>query len=607
MTSTDAEKSADNRLKAPSSVPIWVYASVVLTALLSLYSLSLRYRVEAKNKMVGITTDWDTIQSLAAGSGISPQEATKRLKVAGLRGIVIGETSYGEVLLDAITQPGPRHEMQDRFTRGFRLRFPNARPDSAPPALVRSVSIGLDQTGLAVAKKEGLFIVARLSNPMGVGESYVRGMVDWIHEDGATFFLPQGEQVLGRRLSIGALQEQLKVKNIGYCSPEFAKIGGDQNMVEDAVKGLTLIRLHSAQSQELDKLTTGGAIERYTKAVSERNQRMILVRPLSMSAPDPIGSFGELIMGISKEIAKENYELGPPHGFSESGASRPIFILIALAMGPALFWLASQFITSKTLRIAGAAALLLLALACVKDQGRQIAALTAATLFPVLAFVMLDVWTKSKRNVFLLFLGVSAVSLVGGLVVGGLLNGLAFFVRADVFSGVKLAHFLPMGLIGLYFFARFVSAKDSMRSPVVWGQTILALLLMVAFGFMASRTGNDNPAGVSGVELAFRSLLEQFLVVRPRTKEFLIGHPLMVVALGLLVRHKTLGQNKGGWIALLLMVGAIGQTSMVNTMCHLHTPLTVSLTRIGVGWMMGGIIGAILWVAVRRLPARAVN
>ncbi len=607
MTSTDAEKPADNHFSGPATVPIWVYASVVLTALLSLYSLSLRYRVEAKNKMVGITTDWDTVQALASGAGISVDQAVSRLKAAGLRGLVIGESTYGEALLDRISSGRLDPAVAARFDRGFKLRFSSSKPATTAPALVRSVSLGLDQGGVKIARDHGLFIVARLSNPLGATDGYVRGMVDWIDEDGATFFLPQGEQVLGRRLALTALQEHLKVRNIGYCTPEFAKIGGDQNMVEDAVNGLTLIRLHSAQSQELDKLTTGGAIERYTKAVSERNQRMILVRPLSMAAPDPVGSFGELVMGISKEIAKESYELGPPHGFSESGASRPIFILIALAMGPALFWLASQFITNKTLRIAGAAALVLLALACVKDQGRQIAALTAATLFPVLAFVMLDVWTKSKRNVFLLFLGVSAVSLVGGLVVGGLLNGLAFFIRADVFSGVKLAHFLPMGLIGLYFFARLVSAKDSMRSPVIWGQTILALLLMVAFGFMASRTGNDNPAGVSGVELAFRSLLEQFLVVRPRTKEFLIGHPLMVVALGMLVRHKTLGQNKGGWIALLLMVGAIGQTSMVNTMCHLHTPLTVSLTRIWVGWMMGGIIGAILWVAVRRMPARAVN
>lgn len=605
MTSTEADNLSDDRLKAPGTVPIWVYISIAATALLSLYSLSRRFSVESQNKMVGIAVDWDTIQNVAAGAGIEPEVAAERLKVAGLRGIVVGETTYGETILDAATRPGATANPR-RFDRGLSLRFPNQNPANVPTALLRSMSIGLDETGLKVAKDKGLFVVARLSNPMGVGESYVRGMVDWIAEDGATFFLPQGEQVLGRRDALGATQDQLKQRNIAYCTPEFAKIGGDQNMVESAKDGLALIRLHSAQSQELDKLTLGGAIERYSKAVSERNQRMILIRPLSMASADPIGSLGDLIMRISKEIGKEGYRLGPPHAYGDSEVPKPLFVLIALAMTPALFWVCSQFVHKSIYRTLGLAALVLLALACWKDQGRQIAALLAATLFPFLAYVLLDAWTQSKRNVALLFLGVSAVSLVGGLVVGGLLNGLPFFIRADVFSGVKLAHFLPMGLIGVYFFARFVPAKESLRSPVAWSQIILGIVLLGLFGFMASRTGNDNPAGVSGVELAFRSLLEQIMVVRPRTKEFLIGHPAMVIALAMLVRHKSMGQNKGGWIALLLMLGAIGQTSMVNTMCHLHTPLVVSLTRIGVGWIMGGIIGAILWVVVRRLPARAV-
>ena len=65
----------------------------------------------------------------------------------------------------------------------------------------------------------------------------------------------------------------------------------------------------------------------------------------------------------------------------------------------------------------------------------------------------------------------------------------------------------------------------------IWSQAGLAILILALFAFMISRTGNDNPAGVSSVELAFRSLLEKILIVRPRTKEFLIGHPAMIVAI----------------------------------------------------------------------------
>jgi hypothetical protein len=175
-------------------------------------------------------------------------------------------------------------------------------------------------------------------------------------------------------------------------------------------------------------------------------------------------------------------------------------------------------------------------------------------------------------------------------------------VRADVFSGVKVAHFLPIGLIGAFFFWKLTPAKELMKNPILWSQVVLSALVLFGFAFMASRTGNDSPTGVSGPELAFRSLLEQFLIVRPRTKELLLGHPAMIVAIGMLIRSQTVEKLRG-WTVLALMLGAIGQTSVVNTMCHLHTPLTVSLTRIGVGLVLGGIIGLMVWGAVNRFSA----
>ncbi|MEQ1934520.1 MAG: DUF5693 family protein, partial [Fimbriimonadaceae bacterium] len=387
---------------------------------------------------------------------------------------------------------------------------------------------------------------------------------------------------------------------MNYCAPEFAKIGGDQNMVD--MNPGNVIRLHSAQTQELDKLTQSAAVERYVKALSERNQRMLLVRPISFASANPVESFASFIAEIKKGAQAEGYSLGTPHPFTDSGVSRLVFILIAVCMAPALFWLGSQFIASRNGQILGGLALGLLAVACLKDQGRQIAALVAATLFPLIAFSILDRIRDQLRNILLLFLIVSAISLTGGLAVAGLLNGLPFFVRADVFSGVKLAHFLPIGLIGGYYFWKLTPAKDLMKNPILWSQALLSLFIMVGFAFMASRTGNDGPTGVSGPELAFRSLLEQFLVVRPRTKELLLGHPAMIIAIGMLIRSQKVEKLRG-WAVLMLMLGAIGQTSVVNTMCHLHTPLTVSLTRIGVGLVLGGIIGLIVWGAVNRFSA----
>ncbi len=139
---------------------------------------------------------------------------------------------------------------------------------------------------------------------------------------------------------------------------------------------------------------------------------------------------------------------------------------------------------------------------------------------------------------------------------------------------------------------------------MVWGKALLGLLVVLGLVFMIERTGNDNPAAVSDTELKLRAFLDAILFVRPRTKEFLIGHPALIVGIGMLIKMRKGDprfQDLAGWITLCLMLGAIGQTSIVNTMCHIHTPLTISLARIGVGLVAGGIIGGVAWWLVVRL------
>ncbi len=50
-----------------------------------------------------------------------------------------------------------------------------------------------------------------------------------------------------------------------------------------------------------------------------------------------------------------------------------------------------------------------------------------------------------------------------------------------------------------------------------------------------------------------------------------------------------------------MTIGAVGQTDIVNTLCHFHTPVALSLERVLVGLVAGGILGAVLWAAVSML------
>ena len=94
---------------------------------------------------------------------------------------------------------------------------------------------------------------------------------------------------------------------------------------------------------------------------------------------------------------------------------------------------------------------------------------------------------------------------------------------------------------------------------------------------------------VPGIELKMRAALEQIFYARPRTKEFMIGHPAFLLALCAAVRRWRT------WIIFaLVLVATIGQGSMVETFAHMRTPIEMSLVRGIGGIFLGGAIGAVL-------------
>jgi hypothetical protein len=117
---------------------------------------------------------------------------------------------------------------------------------------------------------------------------------------------------------------------------------------------------------------------------------------------------------------------------------------------------------------------------------------------------------------------------------------------------------------------------------------------MTGLVFALTRSGNAPVLGPSGLEIKMRSVLETVLAVRPRTKEFLLGHPALMLGAALALR------GRRTWLPLVAVVAALGQASLVNTFCHFHTPLLVSIIRTANGVWLGAILGLVV-IAVWRL------
>jgi hypothetical protein len=596
--------------------PVWFYVSVLVTIILSSISVAMRHRAEMLNRAVTIAVEIDTVQSLASAQGLTLSQALENLKGKGLGAVVLSEETIAQLISEGKAElvKGELRALdpqtQARIDRGLANRFEKqTQLDGAtlPAWLQRSTAVGLNPREAERANGAGLMIIARHSNVAGASEEYIRTTLAWSKENGAKIFLPQGEQVLGRRDALKTTVDTLKELGIYYATPEFARIGGDANVV--AMAPDNVVRLHSAQTAELDKLSMSDAVERYSKAARERNMRVLLVRPASLASAEPIGALGEFIEKIKEDVEGQGgpmgLQIGSAHPLSDSNVPKLLIFLIALSVVPVAYFIGISFTSNSTLRLLGLALFLALAASSyVSVKGTQLTAFLAAVVFPTAAMLTLD--GRKLRHPALEFLIISLISLAGGLAVAGMLNGLPYFVKAQVFPGVKVSVFLPIALVGGYYFVRLARAKEAMQSPITWGASLFGIVLVAALGYLMARTGNESPAGVSSLELQFRNLLDTLLIVRPRTKEFLIGHPALIVAIGMLVytlAHEKFRSRFGGWTALLLAGGAVGQTSIVNTMCHLHTPVALSLWRIANGLLLGLILGVVLWLLIKtRLP-----
>lgn len=195
-----------------------------------------------------------------------------------------------------------------------------------------------------------------------------------------------------------------------------------------------------------------------------------------------------------------------------------------------------------------------------------------------------------KKETVISFLKMTLISLAGALLMVGLLADRRFMLTLEVFTGVKLAHVLPLAVVVILYFLRrsreelLRMARAFLDTPLTVKLLVATLMALLILGLYVMRTGNEAGA-VSTLELTFRNLLERLTGARPRTKEFLIGHPAMLLLLFLGLRVRTLP---------LLVLGTIGQVSVVNTYAHIHTPLMISLLRSVLGAAAGLVAGLVL-------------
>lgn len=398
---------------------------------------------------------------------------------------------------------------------------------------------------------------------------------------------------------------------------------------EEAMTGFMrphVVRVISIPPEELERLSVQDAVERFARGVRERNLRVVYVRPYLQTpgGVDAVAFNLDYLARVVQAVRSAGFELGPARPLPEVAvpqaawwaavaASTASGVLVAARVGQALGW---RLDPRATLGV-GAAGLVAAWVGQAFGYGVWVSklwALVAAVAFPGMAVL----WVVPRAGGGRLGQAVgalweaSAFSALGGFVVAALLSDWTFRLAADGFLGVKLATVGPALLAAGVWVAlqddhgrpgtgrwvrrvrawldRPVTLGAALAVPVVVG---LALLLLL-------RTGNTG-LPLPPVEERLREALERTLVARPRTKEYLLGHPALVLA----VASGAVGLR--AWSLPLVLLGAVGQAGLVNSFSHAHTPLLYTVWRTANGLVLGTLVGVGVYTLLRGFQSGLVR
>ncbi|QST02730.1 hypothetical protein IMZ31_19465 (plasmid) [Pontibacillus sp. ALD_SL1] len=330
---------------------------------------------------------------------------------------------------------------------------------------------------------------------------------------------------------------------------------------------------------------------RIALATSDRTLRLVTLEVPKNTTPTSEEYWGALTL-FQEAVKKEGFEIGEPEPLRSSHSLwRSLSIGSAYVFALSILGIIGFFIRPVLSPVfLGAGALFLF---MVHSTGWSL----GEALFPLLFAVLIPVMVvhvvyerASRQHPFLLFLSVSLFTILSATVLYSMHSDMVYALYLKQFRGVLAMHAIPVLASFMYVAWRQREGLKTLTwASFKWYHGFLVLLVMTAGAYYLMRTGNNG--FVLDIERDIRAYLEETLPARPRTKEFLIGHPLLILVLCFWRQSRLMK-----W---LLPIAIIGQVSMVNTMTHFHTPYEISLLRSLLGLAFGVLLGIMAWVVVK--------
>ncbi|MFA5927943.1 MAG: DUF5693 family protein [Candidatus Margulisiibacteriota bacterium] len=631
---------------------------IALALAMTLFLNGQRIYNEFNNRSVELAIDFEDITTLSALTGVPLNQLLSRVSKAGITSLAVVEDNLSNLersgravvytgfeVIDAI-QVNQYNQAIQTIMNGTSIDPRNVYVvindslllDRAKVAFFREIGEGnvkvlgnnilelrgdeqeLSRIGLGYSSGDlktlnnyGFAIIPRIGNSGRLNAEEIALKLNSIN-DTTKFYtiIFDKESVLGYPRDLSVVAQKLDRYELGFGLIEFGKQRGDYALAKLVPQ--RTVRVHSIQAREMLDSSLGEVLSRFVRAVEERGMRLLYIRPfLSYEADEDLLNYNvNYFQKIKERLEARGYSIAVIKNTQLKMAPPALWqiciIILGILMALILLisWLLPLTKTRLSALITGAFLAAMASSLIPYWLLVKLYALLTASVFPALLILLVfKNFEEFKKPVsrFKLVLNKTSLVLGGsiliGLVIAALLGSTVFMLGIMVFPGVKLAFVLPLFLI--WFYLSFLAGQSRgfvyKLKRILASQINISLLLLFGIGavvlfLMVVRSGNTPAVMVSESESRLREILERILFVRPRFKEFFIGWPALVLLCWFAGRYL----NKR-WAELFIIAGAIASISVVNSFCHLHTPILYSILRGLIGYVAGIALGlALVWL-----------
>ncbi|MBD5161295.1 MAG: hypothetical protein HDT14_04625 [Oscillibacter sp.] len=502
------------------------------------------------------------------------------------------------------------------------------------------IALGLMPEKVELIQSAGLEIIPRTLCYNGHNDArYARAVVRGYEKYGIRpeYIIAGGEAVIGyddgvefaldylrdNHITMGLIETNVQRENMKQAGAEAAVVATDYNSVRVFSMWDYIQNRYAYYGYE-------GAEEienTLYRAVVERNIRVIYFKPIKQTNDNHVyitdaEVYRGMFESLNRRLAAHGITMGRASVMENYQVPSLVMLFMGLGAGIGGALLPDTFLPMKrkwTLALAGLAAVCVTgAWLVMPNTFRLLASFASAVVFACLAAAFFLAAAKEAgetldrdagllkillRSVLILLIA-AAISLAGAMMTAAPLSSTGFMLEIGIFRGVKAAQLVPLAFFCVLFLSYYglfdknrKSSRLDLRDIVtafrwtipVWG-VVLAAAVGAAGSYYLARTGHESSVAISELELIFRNDLESLLLARPRTKEFLVAFPGIMLAVYCAVRRLPF------WTALFGLAGTIGLTSVCNTFMHIRTPLYLGFVRTAYSLLLGIIVGAVLIV-----------